>query len=135
MVMENITLIIIPVWHTLNKNYTLQVLLFHNFHNTINFPLLLMPWIVSMAHNNWVTVKLSINILQWHYFRGSLENEKWAHDGIRWLQVSTFVSVAVIINGKPKNKEWNTVILILRVFSISTKMKPPCPWPWSFITK
>jgi len=64
-----------------------------------------------------------------------LANEEGVHDGIPWPQVSNFVSVVVIINGKPKNKEWNTTILILRVRSISKKMKPPCPWPWSFITK
>ena len=33
--------------------------------------------------------------------------EKWAHDGIRWQQVSTFVSVVAIINRKLKSKEWN----------------------------
>ena len=60
-----------------------------------------------MPHNNWVPVKLSINILQWQYFVAPWKMEKWAHDGIHRHQVSTFVYVVVIINQKLKNKEWN----------------------------
>ena len=50
---------------------------------------------MTKTHNNWVPVKLSINILQRQYFHGSLENggmgsrwnpvavdfEEWVHDG------------------------------------------------------
>ena len=75
------------VWHTLpvlNKNYTLPVLLFHNFHNTINFPLPVTPQQCKCL----ITIGYLLIFYRGNFFMACWKMEEWAHDGIRWPQVS-----------------------------------------------
>ena len=50
----------------------------------------------TMPHNNWVPVKLTINILSGNIFVAPWKMEEWAQDGIRRPKVSTLLNYQLI---------------------------------------